>query len=212
MKLALFDLDGTITFRDTFIDFVRFSFGWKTLVYGMARLSPAHAAFSTGLLSGTSLKEIYLNHFFQGWSEQKFEQYGKEYAAKVLPTIVKPDAMQKIEWHKDRGHRVIVVSASISAWINDWCVAQDLELISSGIEYRDGILTGRLRTPNCNGKEKVKRIRQHADILRYQTIYAYGNSRGDKEMLAIADEKHYRSFGRWTGRNMSTYFFQAVGF
>ncbi len=212
MKLALFDLDGTITFRDTFVDFVRFTFGWKELVHGMIRLRSANAAFYFGVLNGTSLKEKYLDHFFKGWPKQRLEQYGRDYAVNVLPNIVKPDARKRIKWHEDRGHRVIVVTASINAWIDAWSIVNDLELISSRIEFRDGFVTGRLSTPNCNGREKVRRIKERVDISSYETIYAYGNSRGDIEMLALADEKHYRCFRSWPGRNLRAYILQAVGF
>lgn len=196
MKLALFDFDGTITFRDTFLDFIRFAVDLKTFVLGLIQLSPRTAAFSLGVLSSTEIKETVLGFFFKGWPEQRFKQQGEEYALRVLPTIVKPNALARIKWHQEEGDRVIVVSASISNWISGWCRDHNLELISSEMEFLNGQVTGRLASPNCSGKEKVRRIREQVNLDNYETIYAYGDTKGDKEMLSIADKRYYRYFKR----------------
>ncbi len=198
MKLALFDLDGTVTRRDTLLDFVRFALGWKPFLSGVAHLSPYTTAFTLGVLNGTVFKEIYLSHFFNGWPKKRFQQYGLAYAVHVLPLMVKPDALDRIKWHKKEGHRVIIVTASIKEWIEAWCKRNDLELISSEIEFQNGKVTGRLASRNCSGKEKVRRIKDVLDLSTYEKIYAYGDSNGDKEMLAIADETYYRHFKYWS--------------
>ncbi len=210
MKLALFDFDGTITLRDTFIDFVRFSLGWRAFVSGIAQLSPSIAAFSLGVLNSTSFKDIYLSHYFKGLPEERFEHYCQSYAVNVLPTIVKPDAVERIKWHKDQGHRVIVVTASVRNWINAWCEQGELELISSELVFQNGMVTGRLASLDCVGKEKVRRIKEQVEISDYETIFAYGNSKGDEEMLKIADKKYYRNFKRWTHRNLLSYIFEGL--
>jgi len=69
-----------------------------------------------------------------------------------------------------------------------------MEIISTRLETKDGLLTGNFATPNCYGPEKVRRIREVVDLSAYQTVYAYGDSRGDREMLEIAHEKGYRVF------------------
>jgi phosphatidylglycerophosphatase C len=57
---------------------------------------------------------------------------------------------------------------------------------------KDGRVTGRFLTKNCSGKEKVRRIAERYDLESFDHIYAYGDTPGDKAMLDLADEKHYR--------------------
>jgi phosphoserine phosphatase len=68
-------------------------------------------------------------------------------------------------------------------------------LIGTKLEVKDGILTGQLATKNCYGSEKVRRIREIYNIDECEHIYAYGDSRGDKELLDFADESFYQFFG-----------------
>ena len=121
----------------------------------MVRLSPAVAELSKGILTETLFKDIYLSYFFRGWPRQRFEQYGRAYAANVLPKIVKPDAAKKIQWHKDQEHKTIVVTASVREWIQPWCESMGLELISSEMEYHNDMVTGRLVSANLPGKTAI---------------------------------------------------------
>ncbi|MBL0255414.1 MAG: HAD-IB family hydrolase, partial [Chitinophagaceae bacterium] len=41
---------------------------------------------------------------------------------------------------------------------------------------------------------KAIRIKEVFDIGLYEKIFAYGDSRGDKEMLALATDAFYRKF------------------
>jgi len=67
-------------------------------------------------------------------------------------------------------------------------------LISTEIEVVDDRLTGRLACENCYGPEKVKRIHLLLSLRDYDPIYAYGDSTGDKEMLALTKHSHYKHF------------------
>jgi phosphoserine phosphatase len=57
-----------------------------------------------------------------------------------------------------------------------------------------GVLTGQFDGHNCYGQEKVRRIQAALDLAHYEHIYAYGDSSGDKPMLALADEAFYKPF------------------
>ena len=71
---------------------------------------------------------------------------------------------------------------------------EGIEIAGTQIEVINGKLTGRFLTRNCYGKEKVGRLLQlYPDRKSYRLI-AYGDSRGDRELLAFADESHYREF------------------
>jgi phosphoserine phosphatase len=68
-------------------------------------------------------------------------------------------------------------------------------VLGTKLEVRDGKLTGRFITPNCYGQEKVNRLKQVLNEPRQAySIKAFGDSRGDKELLEYADQGHYKPF------------------
>ena len=70
-----------------------------------------------------------------------------------------------------------------------------LLVVGTRIEVSGGKITGRFLTPNCYGPEKVQRVQALLTEPRgHYHITAYGDSRGDKEMLQYADEGYYRPF------------------
>ena len=102
--------------------------------------------------------------------------------------------MEKIAWHNEQGYKVVVVSASIERWLKPWCDKNDLDMIATKIEVKDGIVTGKLLSKNCHGIEKANRVKEAYNLSDYDYIYAYGDSRGDKELLTLADERFYKPF------------------
>ncbi|HEY0274315.1 MAG TPA: HAD-IB family phosphatase, partial [Chitinophaga sp.] len=94
---------------------------------------------------------------------------------------------EAIQEHLAAGHRVIVVTASAEEWVRPFCQGMGIEVIGSRMETdAEGRLTGKLLGLNCNGEEKVCRIKAQVDLSAYTSIYAYGDSSGDRPMLALA--------------------------
>ena len=85
---------------------------------------------------------------------------------------------------------MVVVSASPETWIRPWCEAQGMEAIATRLEEREDRLTGKIAGRNCQGEEKVRRVREIIDLDSYTRIYAYGNSSGDMPMLSLAHERY----------------------
>lgn len=194
MKLALFDFDGTITTHDSFRDFLIFVAGKWLFMLRMLFVSHWLIAYLAHLVSNQTAKQKVAAQFFAGMSRAQFNELASQFASRKLNQILRPAAMKKILWHLQQNHRVVVVSASFADYLRFWCEQHQLELISTELEEKDGHLTGFFATPNCYGPEKVRRIREKINLADYETIYAYGDSRGDREMLEIAHEKGYRVF------------------
>lgn len=194
MTLSLFDFDGTITTGDSLIKFIRFVVGDIKFIWGMTLLSPMLIAFKLKLIPNNKAKQDLLSHFFKGMSEGQFLQVAQEYSLKHIETILRPKAMERINWHKEQGHKIVVVSASIECWLKPWCDQNGLELIATRLEFKDGIVTGRMLTKNCYGLEKASRVNEAYNLNEFDYTYAYGDSRGDKELLALADESFYKPF------------------
>ncbi|MBF0308710.1 MAG: HAD family hydrolase [Magnetococcales bacterium] len=194
MELALFDFDGTLTKRDSFMDFLRFAVGPGRFVLGALWLSPVLAGYGLGLIANQPAKERVLSHFFRGWAVERFREVARRYALERVPELLREEGLRRVRWHVASGHRVILVSASIEDWLAAWCEREGVELLGSRLEVVAGRVTGRLAGANCYGAEKVVRIRAVLDPSAFEQIHAYGDSAGDREMLALAHQPHFKPF------------------
>jgi phosphatidylglycerophosphatase C len=192
MNLALFDFDGTITTADTFTPFLRFAVRRERILVGSVILSPLILGYRLRLVSARTARPFVARFGFQGEEAAVVRQLGREYAAEIIPGVVRRRAIERIEWHKRQGDRVVVVSASLDVYLACWCESSGVDLICTQLEERGGTLTGRYFGGDCSGAEKVRRIRERYDLLRYGLIYAYGDTDDDREMLGLAHEKYYR--------------------
>jgi len=192
MALALFDFDGTVTFRDSFTGFIKYAVGQKRFYLGVICLIPFFAGFLLGFIPAWCAKELMSIFFFGGRDAHKLEELASKYSREELPKIVRKIARERIEWHKQQGDTIVIVSASIELWLKDWCEAQHAVLMATKLEVKDGRISGRFLTKSCNGKEKVRRIEEHFNLSEFDCIYAYGDRPGDRPMLAIANKCYYR--------------------
>lgn len=192
--IAFFDFDGTITKDDSLLKFIRFVVGDARFVLGLFALSPVLVAYQFKLIPNYKAKQKMLSYFFKGMAKDEFFEVANEYSLVHIDKILRAKAMDKIKWHQEQNHTIVVVSASLECWLRPWCEKNGLELIATQLEIKEGMVTGNLRSKNCYGIEKANRIREQYDLARYEYIYAYGDSRGDREMLELADEKFYKIF------------------
>lgn len=192
--LALFDFDGTVTTRDTFIDLLYHLHGRIRFWWGMLMLSPYTLLFFAKKMPNYQLKERFLTYYFGGMSTETFKQVVKEYTEEKMPKILRKTMLERIEWHKKRGDRVIVVSASLTLWLTHFTEINNIELIATEAEIVNNTITGKLATKNCHGPQKVKRVKEFLNTSEYNEIWAYGDSRGDKEMLEMADHPFFRIY------------------
>ena len=194
MIVAFFDFDGTITKKDSFLDFVVFTKGRTEMFKGILLFLIPVLGYKIGWVSGHKLKEKLITYFYKSCPYGKLQIQGEQYSQSRIDKIIRPKAIQRILWHKKQGHEIVVVTASLSVWIKPWCDQLNIKCIATEIAIENNQVTGKLKGYNCIGKEKVTRIKKEFDIKALEYIYAYGNSEGDKELLAIADEKFYCFF------------------
>jgi phosphatidylglycerophosphatase C len=193
--VAVFDFDGTMTHRDSTTSFCRATVPAGRLGRALIRLSPGLAGFALGLVPRQRTKELVLTALFAGVEEAELRRRAARWAATSLPGLVRPTALSRVRWHQSRGHRVVLASASLEMLVEPWARAAGIhDVLATALEVRDGRLTGRLRGRNCYGEEKVVRLRALLGDLAEVELYAYGDSRGDRELLAVAQHPAYRPF------------------
>ncbi|RYE22991.1 MAG: HAD-IB family hydrolase [Sphingobacteriales bacterium] len=192
--IAFFDFDGTITNKDTMLALATFSKGKAGFLLGMIKLSPSLVALKLNLLSAQKAKQLFLKYFFGGMDIAGFQHLCETFCAEMLPALIRKDAWNAIEKHRLNGDTIMVVSASAENWIAPWCHKHNIPYLGTRLQIENNIVTGNIEGLNCNGKEKVSRIKEIFNLADYENIYAYGDSSGDEAMLAIATQPGFRVF------------------
>lgn len=193
-NLVLFDFDGTITTRDTLLEFIRFYHGTLKFLWGFFINSPPIILSKVKLIPNWKAKEIVLTWFFKNEPLEQFNSTCGVFASRCTPLLIRPKAMSEINKYLKEGWRVVVVSASAENWVKPWCDAVGVECIATRLELNANKLTGKIEGKNCYGPQKVVRILEKLDIKDYQKVIVYGDSSGDREMLELGNEKFYKPF------------------
>lgn len=192
--LALFDFDGTITRKDSFIEFIKYYKGLTSFCAGFTMLAPYLLLYKAGFIKNWRVKELVFTFFFKNEPYGIFKKKCREFSLNVIPGLINTAALEAINNHIKNGNRVIVVTASLEDTLSDWCGSMHVELIGTRISVKKGLITGKIEGKNCYGIEKVNRLNHYIDLSKFSEIYAYGDSQGDLPMLGLADHKFYRVF------------------
>jgi HAD superfamily hydrolase (TIGR01490 family) len=192
MDLALFDFDGTITTRATYPGFLRFVVRPPRKAVGSLVLAPVIAGYHGGLVPEPTIRKVLSKTVFWREDPDRVRALGDRYAAEILPTVIRPEARDRLAWHAGRGDRIVVVSASLDAYLDPWCRSQGVDVICTRLEIVAGRLTGRYVDGDCCGEAKAARIRARYRLSDYATIHAYGDTEEDLAMFALAHRKIFR--------------------
>lgn len=200
-KLYCFDFDGTLTTSDSMVGFIRYVCGTWGLVYAFAMYLPLMILMKLGLYPNWKTKEKVLRHCFAGMSVTEFRKKAEEYAA-AHRNILRQETLSIMRNAIANGNKVMVVSASVVDWVAPFFKDMpEVTVTGTLLESMDGVLTGNLATPNCYGPEKVKHIKECYPNRDEYYIVAFGDSRGDREMLEYADEGYLLKGGEITKIN-----------
>lgn len=184
---AAFDFDGTLTRRDSLLPFLHLVAGGPRLLGALGLEAPWLAAYAAGRLSNEQAKVRVLRRTLRGMSQQELRARAAEYAAGALPRLIRPPMLRRLRRHQELGHRCVLVTASPSLYTELWAQAHGFAAtIGSVLEFSaSGQATGELVEGNCWGPEKQRRLLRLLPPMA-ELAYAYGDTRGDREMLGMA--------------------------
>ena len=196
-KIYCFDFDGTLTTSDTLLEFIKYAKGTSRFLMVFLMYSPLLVLMKLHLYPNWKAKQKVFAHLFEGMRIEKFDKLCQEFA-ETRQHLLRPQGIQRVHEALAAGDQVFIVSASIDNWVRPFFHVRGLdavEVLGTQVEVKDGKLTGRFLSRNCYGAEKVRRITAALPQDRQAyTIEAFGDSRGDKEMLSFADQGHYKLF------------------
>lgn len=192
MNLVLFDFDGTVTTSDTFTKFILFSTSKIRLVIGGGALLPLILLNKLGLLPSHILRPLVSYVAFAGVKEDKIKAKAEYFVSNYLPNVIRDGMLNKIEAHKRRGDFVILVSASLSPYLEIWCRQLNIELICSELAVKNERFTGAYINGDCSRHKKANLIANKVKLSDFQHITAYGDTKEDYAMLELADKSFYK--------------------
>lgn len=199
--IVAFDFDGTLTIRDSFTEFLRWRAGPGAWALGLVRMAPAVAAYARDRDRGR-IKAASVREFLKGVDRATLEEDAGRFADRIWDRFMRPDALANWNAWGDKGAHRVIVTASPETTVAPFArrLGADALLGTQLVFDGDDRLTGAFGSPNCRGEEKVRRLRAvYGDRIRLAA--AYGDTSGDTEMLAIADEPGFRVFTARPGRS-----------
>jgi phosphatidylglycerophosphatase C len=181
--LAVFDLDGTLTARDTFLPFLQRVAGRPRLSLALLQASPQVLAAWRDRGRRDALKEVVLRRTLRGRAAADVERAGVSYANLVFETQLRPDMVARLRRHLSEGHECVIASASLRIYVSPLATRLGVEhVLATELEVDgDGRLTGGLVGTNCRAAEKLRRLQE---LYPSRPItWAYGDSVDDQAML-----------------------------
>lgn len=187
-KVVVFDFDGTLTTKDTLLEFIKFSCGIMHFYIGFLIYSPILVLMKLHLFPSWKAKQIVFGWFFKGMEYSDFVRLGIAFADKI-EEMRRERTHERLVELKVQGVDIYVITASIDEWVRPYASRLGVkDVLGTKVEVFEGKLTGRFVSKNCYGQEKVNRLLEVEPNRKEYYLYAYGDSRGDKEMLKLADE------------------------
>lgn len=204
-RVAVFDLDGTVTSHDTLVPFlIGFLARHPARAWRLWRLPFSLLRFALGLSDRGRLKASLVRQAMGGVSRREVEAWAEQFCNSRLPPLLNPGALEAIERHRAAGDRLVLLSASVDLYVPR--IARHLgfdEAICTGISWRGDRLEGRLTTENRRGSEKRRCIEALRSRHPGVTFAAYGNAASDLEHLAVVEEPLLVNAGPATRRRAS---------
>ena len=188
MQLAVFDLDGTVTRRDTLLPYVtgylnRELWRWPTLLC----VVPTAARFAMGKGDHGQLKASLISRTLGGASRSEIADWTEKFVRALLEQGLFADARRTISAHREAGDRLVLMSASTDLYVPT--IGRSLgfhEVICTGVRWEGDRLRGDLTTPNRRGPEKARCFKELQQRYPELATVAYGNAKSDLEHLRLA--------------------------
>lgn len=187
--VAAFDFDGTLAYGDSLIPFLIRLRGRRRVAAALARYGPWIAWAVSGRGSRNAVKMAFVASLLRGVPESAVVAAGSAFADELLRRRLRPDMARRVAWHRDEGHELVMVSASLAVYLEPLGRTLGFHaVLATALEVGpSGVLTGGLLGANVRGPEKAARLTAWlGDDAKDVELWAYGDSSGDHELFALA--------------------------
>ncbi|HAO29503.1 MAG TPA: HAD-IB family hydrolase [Chryseobacterium indologenes] len=192
-KLYCFDFDGTLTYKDTMFMYLKFYDSTRYRIQFLKHV-PLFILLKLKLAETEKVKKSFIGSILKGQTQEKIELKSKHFFEHHYPIIVRENALDFIKNIDRNNTQSLLVTASLDIWVKPFAEELKMQLVSTRAEFKNGVFTGNFIGKNCNGKEKLVRIKEEINDSKYDKIIAFGDTSGDRPMLKWANEGHYQFF------------------
>ena len=190
MRLAIFDLDGTITRHDTLapyaLGFMMRRRPWR--LPALLFLLPVLLGYVLGLVGRGGLKAALIVIAMGGCRRKTLERWTAKFVDRVVAHSLFPQAVAAIQAHASAGDHLVLLSASTDLYVP--AIGRALgfqEVICTGVRWSGERLRGTLTTPNRRGEEKARCVAALRARHPGVEAVAYGNAASDLEHLNLVE-------------------------
>lgn len=194
-KLAIFDIDYTITKKETLMELFKFVIknDRKNIIF-LPRAIYCGAMYGLKIYDERKVKEKFLK-FIDGIKEEDLAKLVKKFYEEKLKTIVYEDALKMMKRLKNEGYDIYLISASPEFYIKEFYNIEEVDkIIGTKFVFDNGIFTRKMSGSNCKGIEKVKRLKE---VLKNEKIdvdfkesYMFSDSLSDKPLLDLVGKPY----------------------
>ncbi len=187
--VAAFDFDKTISTRDNVVPFIRALLGRPRLTRALLAISPQLVRAALDDQQRDAAKVALVRHTLTGCDAGRVAEVAADFADEVVARHLRPDVVERVAWHRNQRHELVILSASFTSYLDPIAARLGFAavLATELAVGDDGRLTGELVRPNVRGAEKVRRLDEWLGAGP-AFVWAYGDSSGDRELLARADQ------------------------
>jgi len=187
--VAVFDLDGTLTRRDTLLPYVMgFLLRHPARLPRLLGVVPACVLFLLRRAGHGALKSAFIRMSLGGRRRAELEAWTARFVQRLLVRGMFADALKRLEYHRAHADFLVLLSASTDLYVPQIGRALGFaQSVCTGLEWDGDVLVGRLSTPNRRGEEKVRCVEQLRAQHPRRLFAAYGNSGSDVPHLRMAD-------------------------
>jgi len=193
--IVAFDFDGTLTKKDSFLEFIKFAKGDLFFFLNAPYIGFIWLLFKVRILNRDKAKQYIFSHCFKGVTRSFFNEKSRQFTNRI-ETMLRKGVSEVILYNKTKGNLMVIVSASMENWIKPWADSKGIKTIIATIPEVDeeGVLTGKFKSKNCVNQEKVNRFLEVFPNRDTYKLVTYGDSAGDKELLEFSDESYFNYF------------------
>ncbi len=192
--LSVFDFDGTLTRHDSFVPFLRFAFGNRYFIRKVMKMTLPTLRCMRRKLTRDELKEVLITTFLTDIDEQWLREKAEKFCQLYWEKLMRASGLLAVANERVSGAEVTLCSASPELVVQPFASKLGVKLIGTQLEVIDGKLTGRISGHNCRCIQKINRLESVYGSLSQYHLRAWGDTRGDYELLTAARDAHWRHF------------------
>ena len=194
-KLAIFDIDYTITKKETLMELFKYMIkNDRKNIRFLPRAIYCGIMYGLKIYDERKVKETFLK-FIDKIHEKDLANLVRKFYDEKLQTILYEDALKMMKKLKSEGYDIYLISASPEFYINEFYAIKEVDkIIGTRFDFTDGVFTRKMEGENCKGEEKVRRLKEFLKSenieVDFKESYMFSDSLSDKPLLDLVGKPY----------------------